>query len=149
MKLLITGIDDDGRSAVLVERDVEAPRAESFADVLSTTSESPPPPRPRGKGEFFPADVWAPGLPPKPGMTSWQVLRFVADDTFPVHQTDTIDFDTVLTGSIDLLLDDGDHPLSAGDCVVVTGVDHGWRVGSEGATLAVVMLGSRLSANDT
>lgn len=144
MRLLITGTDDDGRAVVLVEREIEPARAESFADILSTTSESPPPPRPPGNGELFPAGVWAPGLPPKPGMTSWQILRFVANDTFPVHQTDTVDFDTVLSGSIDLLLDDGDHTLVAGDCILVAGVDHGWRVGSEGATVAVVMLGSRL-----
>ena len=142
MRLLITGSDDGGRAVVLVEREVEPARAESFVDILFTTSESPPPPRPPGDGEFFPVDVWGPGMPPRPGMTSWQILRFVGSDSFPMHQTDTVDFDTVLDGSVELLLDDGAHPLAAGDCVVI-GVDHGWRVGTEGATLAVLMIGSR------
>jgi hypothetical protein len=58
------------------------------------------------------------------------------------HQTDSIDFDLVVEGSIELRLDDGDHSLVAGDCVVVTGVGHAWRAGPEGCVMSVVVIGT-------
>ena len=59
-----------------------------------------------------------------------------------MHHTDTVDFDLVLEGTVELLLDDGAHLLSSGDHAVVTGVDHAWRAGSEGCVLSAVALGS-------
>ena len=49
-----------------------------------------------------------------------------------VHHTDSIDCHTVIRGSCALILDDGDHWLEAGDCVIVNGVDHAWRTGPDG-----------------
>jgi hypothetical protein len=59
-----------------------------------------------------------------------------------MHQTDTLDFDLVVAGSMDLVLDDGPHHLGVNDCVVVTGVDHAWRAGPDGCTLSVFLLGT-------
>jgi len=47
----------------------------------------------------------------------------------------------VLSGSIELILDDGEHPLVAGDHVVVTGVDHAWRAGPDGCRISIISLG--------
>jgi hypothetical protein len=41
-----------------------------------------------------------------------------------VHHTDAIDFDVVVAGSINLVLDDGVPKLQADDCLVITGADH-------------------------
>ena len=70
-------------------------------------------------------------------MVSW-----APDWASPFHHTDTFDFDVVVAGSVELLLDDGPHLLEIGDCVVVTGVDHAWKAGPAGATLSVVCLGT-------
>jgi hypothetical protein len=59
-----------------------------------------------------------------------------------MHHTDTLDFDIVLAGSVELLLDDGAHPLGPGDCVVVSGVDHAWSTGSDGCSLSIVTVGT-------
>lgn len=73
----------------------------------------------------------------------WVVSRWAPGSDSPVmHHTDTIDLDLVVAGSIDLVLDDGPHRLQAGDCAVITGVDHAWRAGAEGCTLSVVLLGT-------
>ena len=61
--------------------------------------------------------------------------------TMEVGQTYTVDFDTVLSGSIELILDDGVHPLKAGDHVMVTGVDHAWCAGPDGCRMSIVSLG--------
>jgi hypothetical protein len=57
-----------------------------------------------------------------------------------MHHTDTVDFDTLLEGSLELQLDDGTHPLNVGDCVIVAGVDHAWKSGPEGCRLSVAMV---------
>jgi uncharacterized cupin superfamily protein len=60
-----------------------------------------------------------------------------------MHQTNTVDFDIVVAGSVELILDDGTHLLETGDCAVITGVDHAWRAGSSGCTVSAVAVGTR------
>jgi quercetin dioxygenase-like cupin family protein len=60
-----------------------------------------------------------------------------------MHHTDTVDFDLVVEGTIELILDDGAHALQSGDCVFMTGVDHGWRAGPAGCILSGTSLGCR------
>lgn len=76
------------------------------------------------------------------GAINWLMIEYGPDVTFSMHHTDTVDLDTVLAGSVELVLDDGVHPLAAGDSVVVTGVDHAWRAGPDGCRLSVVALGA-------
>ena len=59
-----------------------------------------------------------------------------------MHYTDTIDCHTVIAGSVDLILDDGAHRLAAGDCVMVTGVDHAWKAGPDGCTTSILLIGT-------
>jgi mannose-6-phosphate isomerase-like protein (cupin superfamily) len=59
-----------------------------------------------------------------------------------MHHTDSVDFDAIIAGSMDLELDDGIHHLGPGDCVVMNGVDHGWSAGPEGCTALIVSIGS-------
>ena len=75
------------------------------------------------------------------GAMDWKVLDYAPGMEFSMHHTDTVDFDIVLSGSIELLLDDGEHPLVAGDHVVVTGVDHAWRAGPDGCRMSIISLG--------
>jgi len=48
-------------------------------------------------------------------------------DEFGMHQTQTIDFVTILSGEVSLRLDDAEVHLKAGDCVVQRGTRHAWR----------------------
>jgi quercetin dioxygenase-like cupin family protein len=70
------------------------------------------------------------------------MIEYAPGAEFSMHHTDTVDFDVVLSGSVDLILDDGGHPLAVGDSAVVTGVDHGWRAGPQGCRLAVMTIGA-------
>ena len=65
-----------------------------------------------------------------------------------MHTTDTVDIDVVISGEIDLELDDGETVhLSAGDCVIQNGTRHAWRNKStEPAVLFVTLLGARRQA---
>lgn len=129
MRQIVTGIDEAGSSCIVEESTVGS-AGKAFYESPSTLA-----PRPPGKGQFV--DVAVPV-----GTNRWMVMDLAPGFKFEMHHTDTIDLDTVLAGSIDLILDDGRHSCTVGDCVVVTGVDHAWEVGPDGCTLSVVFLGT-------
>ena len=61
-----------------------------------------------------------------------------------MHTTDTVDIDVVISGEVDLELDDGSEVhLKAGDCVIQNGTRHAWRNRSDKpAVLFVTLLGA-------
>jgi quercetin dioxygenase-like cupin family protein len=135
---IVTGIDDDGHSCVVSRHVPEAVAAGpglSLIDTLFETSQVPPPSGPAGQGEYLDLGV-------APGLVKWFVVEYEPGASFSMHHADTIDFDTVLAGSLELVLDDGVHALGPGDCVVMTGVGHAWRAGTDGCRMGVVMLGT-------
>jgi hypothetical protein len=105
------------------------------SDTVYETLQAPPTVSARGQGNFYPLGL-------DPGLARWLISEFAPDAVAPMHHTDTLGFHVVLAGSVDLILDTGVHLLQAGDCVVLTGVDHAWRVGPDGCRFSVVLLGS-------
>ena len=137
LRVLVTGVDAEGRSCVVREEVEFGPTPDGalrFA-LAHRTPSVPPPPRPDGRADLV--DLQVP-----PGIVTWAVLEYEPGRRYPTHHTDTVDFDVVLTGSIDLVLDDGAHHLEPGDGVVVHGVDHGWEAGPAGCRLSVVSVGT-------
>ena len=137
MRVLVTGVDADGRSCVLSEQVGLDPAPDGvfhFGLALRTAS-APPPAGPAAHTELM--DVQVP-----PGIAQWIVVDYEPGGIQEWHHTDTIDFDVVLQGSIDLTLDDGVHHLEAGDGAVINGVDHAWQAGPEGCRLSVLFLGT-------
>jgi quercetin dioxygenase-like cupin family protein len=137
MRVLITGVDDRGRSCVVEER---TPSADSYETGISvalaaSTASCPPPPRPPGHGALVAVSA-------KPGLARWSFVGFPPRAATPFHHTDSVDFDVVLEGSVDLILDDGAHRLAAGDAVVMNGVDHGWQTHDEACRMSVVVIGT-------
>lgn len=64
-----------------------------------------------------------------------------------MHRTDTVDIDVIISGEVDLELDDGEEVhMKAGDCVVMNGVRHAWRNRSDQpVTIFVTLLGAKRS----
>ena len=62
-----------------------------------------------------------------------------------MHASQTVDYVVVLSGEIDLELDDGaTRRLRAGDCVVQNGTRHAWRNnGDVDCVLAAIVVGAR------
>ncbi len=59
------------------------------------------------------------------------------------HTTDTIDYGIILSGEVDLLLDDGATRCRAGDVVVQRRTRHAWKVvGDEPCRVAFVLISS-------
>jgi hypothetical protein len=135
MRQLITGVDADGRSCVVAEHPVDPKTGDRSRVRIAYDSPAAPTPRPPGQGEWV--DL---GVPV--GATQLMVAQWAAGYSYGMHNTDTIDFDTVIEGSAVLILDDGRHVLEPGDVAVVAGVDHAWEAGPEGATISFVFLGT-------
>jgi quercetin dioxygenase-like cupin family protein len=135
MRRLITGVDAAGRSCIIRETEFATPATAPPMELIHQTESVPPPARPAGSGEQH--DL---GVPP--GIARWIFVQFQPGQRSRVHHTDTIDFDTIIAGQVDLLLDDGAHRLGPGDCVVVNGVDHAWQAGPDGCTSSVVVIGT-------
>jgi hypothetical protein len=137
MRQIVTGIDADGRSCVVSEHVNEPQPTGDRVRVVTAyeTVTNPGPARPPGRSRFTDLHVAV-------GCTRLIIVQWPPGVPASMHYTDTIDYDTVLEGSVDIILDDGRHRLEAGDTVIVTGVDHAWESGPSGATLAVVTLGT-------
>ena len=137
MRVLVTGVDADGRSCVLSEQVGLDPVPDGVFHfgMAHRTASAPPPAGPAAHTELM--DVQVP-----PGIAQWIVIDYEPGGIQEWHHTDTVDFDLVLQGSIDLTLVDGVHHLDAGDGAVINGVDHAWQAGPEGCRLSVLFLGT-------
>jgi mannose-6-phosphate isomerase-like protein (cupin superfamily) len=157
MKLVVTGRDPAGKSVFV--RDGAAlstlafPDGGGFEELWVT----------RGGAPLADATAALDGFPffPAAGDTRFRVVKLLPDylasagagaadvpeleaDAPGMHTTDSIDFVVVLSGRVELELDDGEKRMvSAGDCVVQRATRHRWiPVGSEPLVMAVVMLGT-------
>ncbi len=133
----MTGTDGEGRSCVVEERACGPlpPGDRVRVETVYQTASSPAPPRPPGRSRF--SDLKVPV-----GIARLITVQWPPGSVAAMHYTDTLDVDTVLEGSISIVLDDGPHLLEAGDTVIVTGVDHAWEAGPAGATMSVLTLGT-------
>jgi len=138
-RLLIAGVDGSGRSGAVRDDRVTLqgePGLQSLVYSVLYSTPSEPSIADGGRN----ANTLNLGV--AAGTTNWLMIEYAPGAEFSMHHTDTVDFDIILSGSVELVLDDGVHPLAAGDCVVVTGVDHAWRAGPDGCRLTVVATGA-------
>ncbi|ORV89851.1 hypothetical protein AWC11_13310 [Mycobacterium interjectum] len=140
-RLLITGVDESGRSCAARDGAVEMQGDAGLGGVLYSVLFAAPSLPSISTGGGRAADLL--DLVVAPGALRWAAIEYAPGAEIGMHHTDTVDFDVVLSGSVDLILDDGAHPLAAGDSAVVTGVDHAWRAGPGGCRLAVMTIGAQ------
>jgi len=134
MKLIVCGLSD-GKSCVLEEVDCTPSNDEMSTQAIFEMKLDALPPRPPGLGDFL-------DIPVEPGEMKWFRVGFAPNQHWDTHHTDTIDFHTIVSGSIDLVLDDGPHRLEAGDSAVVAGVDHAWHTGPDGCATSIIIFGT-------
>ena len=162
---LVTGHLADGRSTVLLDGpapNVKQRKAGNASTLLWVTDETParleevdraardiavPPPR---QGTIFRVAEFPPGVGGEvrdnetvlrdfgigPDVKRGRAPRHPA-----IHRTRSIDYVVVLEGEIDLLLDDRDVRLKAGDVVVQQATNHAWiNRGASTCRLAMVFI---------
>jgi len=61
-----------------------------------------------------------------------------------MHRTRTVDYAVVMTGEIDMLLDDSEIHLKAGDVLVQQGTNHAWvNRGTEPCRIAFILVDAK------
>jgi naringenin degradation protein FdeH len=81
--------------------------------------------------------------PPENG-SRFIVMEFAAGVISEMHRTETIDYIAVLSGEIDMDMDEGSVKLRAGDVMVQRGTNHAWVNRSNApARLAIVLLDAK------
>jgi quercetin dioxygenase-like cupin family protein len=65
-------------------------------------------------------------LEPAPNGTIFRILELPPGIPPRMHKTETIDYVIVLDGEVDMLLDDSEVHMKAGDVMVQKGTWHGW-----------------------
>ncbi|RKT55629.1 cupin domain-containing protein [Saccharothrix australiensis] len=159
MRRVVTGLDENGRSTVVEDGPPRAVFHISGEDADHLVIEALPdvpdrlPPRQTAVAELWatahaPAERTAPDLTagletfrsvlPGTGFT-WRFTRWGRDVESGFHTTETLDLIHVLSGRIELLLDDRSVALEAGDSVVIPGLRHAWRTGDSEPTLLQFM----------
>jgi len=148
---VVTGHDDSGKAVILM--DGPAPNMkqrkaggnvltmlwvtdENPADISGTKDRAdrqigvPPPPN----GTIFRIVEFAPAGPAAPPVDHDAMLREMGLDPATqgyarhafTHRTRTIDYALVLEGEIDMLLDDSEVHMKAGDVMIQQGTNHAW-----------------------
>jgi quercetin dioxygenase-like cupin family protein len=78
---------------------------------------------------------------PPPGGVIVRALTYEPGFSYPMHRTDTLDFIFVISGQLELILEDGSTVLNSGETLVQRGTAHAWRVvGDEPCTFVAVAL---------
>jgi mannose-6-phosphate isomerase-like protein (cupin superfamily) len=165
VRRVVTGHRPDGRSTVLLDSaapNVKQRHAGNGSTLLWVTDETPaqpsatdraareigvPPPR---RGTIFRVAEFPPGVggevrDHETVLRDFGIGPDVARGHAPrhpaIHRTRSVDYVVVLEGEIDLLLDDRDLRLKAGDVVVQQGTNHAWiNRGSASCRLAMVFV---------
>ena len=141
LRRVVTGHDADGRAVVKIDEITKNPpsgRPGRSACVVWTT-------------EGFPVDNTGDedGGTRQVGTTLnngtvFRVVEFMRGVSPRVHRTDSIDYAVIMSGEIDMELDDSVVHLKAGDVVVQRGTIHNWvNNGSESCVIAFVLIDAK------
>lgn len=141
VRRVVTGHDADGRAVVKIDeisRNLFSNRPGANACVVWTT-------------ESFPVDntgetdgaLRSVGTTLRNG-TVFRVIEFAPGVSPRNHRTDSIDYAVVLSGAIDMVLDDTTVHLRAGDVLVQRGTIHNWiNNGPEPCVMAFVLIDAK------
>ena len=143
VRRVVTGHDSQGRAIVTID-DHPANRISSRSGhesmVVWTTRETPA----DNSGDEDGAD-WEVTTPPIPKGSIFRLIEYAPGVDTRIHRTDTIDYAVVLSGEIDMRLDDGQEVhLKAGDVLVQRGTNHDWiNRGDEPCVIAFTLLDAK------
>jgi mannose-6-phosphate isomerase-like protein (cupin superfamily) len=141
VQLVITGEDAAGRSkverVVAVPSSTHEPKARDVVEIWRMASLPPELPFDRQRS----VDVAEMDIGVPVGSARTQYMQVGAGFESVRHRTHTLDVVVVISGSIELVLDDAAVQLVPGDTLVMPGITHHWRPGPDGCGLVVTSYG--------
>jgi quercetin dioxygenase-like cupin family protein len=156
MNRVVTGRDESGNPAIVFQG--QPPTVISAGRYVTTELWVSDPAMPLAPGGDAATREWA--LEPPPGGACFRIVEIAPDDGGQeqsasadheefqgAHQTDTLDYVTILRGEVTLIVGDSEVTLRPGDSVVQQpGVPHDWQNRTAETS---VMVGVLLSARTT
>lgn len=142
LRRVVTGHDANGKAVVKIDepvKNVVQSRPGANASVIWSTDKFP-----TDNSDDFDGSQRKVGTSVDTG-TVFRVVQFNPGVTPRNHRTDSIDYAVVMSGEIDMALDDGVvvH-LKAGDVLVQRGTIHNWiNNGTEPCQIAFVLVGAK------
>jgi len=80
-------------------------------------------------------------LPPAANGSRFAIVDFLPGNAAFLHRTDTIDYVIVLSGELDMDMDNSTMRVKAGDVLVQRGTNHAWvNRGNVPARIAIVLI---------
>ena len=141
IRRVVTGHDASGRAVVKIDevaKNVVSSRAGATACVVWTTEGFPV----DNNGEED-AGLRKTGTTLGNG-TVFRILELAPGVTPRNHRTDSIDYAVVMSGEVDIELDDAKVHLKAGDVLVQRGTIHNWvNRGTEPCVIAFVLIAAK------
>jgi mannose-6-phosphate isomerase-like protein (cupin superfamily) len=138
LRRVVTGHDADGRAVVKIDETVSnvTSRRPGHAATVVWTTEGYPVSN-DGDEDAGRRD----GTIPLPNGTVFRVIKYDPGVAPRMHRTDSIDYCVVMSGEIDMRLDDETVHLKTGDVVVQRGTIHDWvNNGTEPCVIAFVLI---------
>jgi quercetin dioxygenase-like cupin family protein len=139
VRRIVTGHDASGKAVVLFDRaapNVKLRASGLVSTVLWVTDESPA--HISGTSDRAAREI---GIPPPALGSIFRIVDFPAGTQGEMHRTKSTDYAVVLEGEIDMLLDDSEVHLKAGDVLVQQGTNHGWvNRGAANCRIAFVLI---------
>src|SRR6187401_455876 len=141
IRRVITGHDDQGRAKVLIDETVKNVTSQRRGALYSVIWSS----------EGFPVDNDGNADPSGrkigttiPNGTVFRIVSFGPGVAPRNHRTDSIDYAVVMSGEIDMELDDTTVHLKTGDVLVQRGTIHNWiNNGTEPCVIAFVLIDAK------
>ncbi len=141
LRRVVTGHDDTGRAVVSIDevsKNITSSRPGQSACVVWTTESFPV----SNTGDVD-QGLRKTGTTLNNG-TVFRVVEFGPGVAGRVHRTDSVDYATVISGEIDMELDDSVVHLKAGDVLVQRGTIHNWvNHGKEPCVIAFVLIDAK------
>jgi len=138
---VVTGHDENGKAIVVIDEmvtNVVSSRPMVEAAVIWTTEGFPV-----DNDGFEERNGAAEGTTLANG-TVFRILRLEPGHSPRMHRTDSIDYAIVISGEVDMEMDDSVIHLKAGDVLVQRGTIHNWRNNGPGAcTIAFVLIAAK------
>jgi mannose-6-phosphate isomerase-like protein (cupin superfamily) len=141
VRRVVTGHDGSGRAIVAIDevaKNVHSSRPGASASVIWTTETIPA--ENSGSDDGGARQVGT----TLAGGTVFRVIEYMPGVAPRLHRTDSIDYAVVISGEIDMLLDDSEVHLKAGDVLVQRGTIHNWvNRGERPCLIAFVLIDAK------
>lgn len=138
---IVSGLESNGQSAIVINEEMHF---DESGGVLAWTTATTP-----ADNRAVPSPDVELGLElMQTAASTFIVVRIPPGGESPMHSTDTIDYVTMISGSITFGVETGEVTLRPGDILVDRGIAHSWRNdGMEDAVYTVIALPAHRVSN--